>query len=48
MLNGFGDADEIEAIRADLADGHNVKVLYSGADMADDGRDRRHDRGSRG
>jgi len=36
MLNGFGDAGEIEAIRADLANGHNIKVLYSGANMADD------------
>ena len=44
VLNGFGDPGEIEAIRADLANGHNVRVLYSGADMADDERDRRHDR----
>ena len=36
MLNGFGDAGEIEAIRGDLANGHNIKVLYSGANMADD------------
>ena len=34
MLNGFGDASEIEAIREDLANGHNIKVLYSGANMA--------------
>ena len=33
MLNGFGDAAEIEAIRADLAGEHNIKVLYSPADM---------------
>jgi 3-hydroxybutyrate dehydrogenase len=33
MLNGFGDAAEIEAIRADLAGEHNIKVLYSAADM---------------
>ncbi|MEH2512962.1 3-hydroxybutyrate dehydrogenase [Nitrobacteraceae bacterium AZCC 1564] len=33
MLNGFGDATEIEAIRADLAGEHSIKVLYSPADM---------------
>ena len=33
MLNGFGDADEIETLRAGIAAEHNVKVLYSGADM---------------
>lgn len=33
MLNGFGDADEIEKTRADLEEQHNVTVLYSGADM---------------
>jgi 3-hydroxybutyrate dehydrogenase len=33
MLNGFGNADEIEAIRSDLAGEHNIKVLYNGADM---------------
>ena len=36
MLNGFGDSHEIETIRQDLANGHNIKVLYSGANMADD------------
>ncbi|WP_398472062.1 3-hydroxybutyrate dehydrogenase [Tardiphaga sp.] len=35
MLNGFGDAGEIEAIRAELASQHNVKVVYNGANMAD-------------
>ena len=34
MLNGFGDAKEIESIRAGLAAAHNVKVAYSGADMS--------------
>jgi 3-hydroxybutyrate dehydrogenase len=34
MLNGFGDAAEIEKTRADLAAKTNVKVLYSGADMS--------------
>ena len=34
MLNGFGEAGEIEATRADLAAKTNVKVLYSGADMS--------------
>lgn len=33
MLNGFGDPDEIEAIRADLANKHGVTVCYSSADM---------------
>jgi 3-hydroxybutyrate dehydrogenase len=36
MLNGFGDAAEIEAIRSEMASGHNVKVIYTGADMSDD------------
>ena len=35
MLNGFGDAGEIEHIRAELAGQHNVKVVYNGANMAD-------------
>ena len=33
MLNGFGEANEIEATRAGLADSHGVKVGYHGADM---------------
>lgn len=33
MLNGFGDAGEIEGIRAGLEKKHGVKVLYNGADM---------------
>jgi 3-hydroxybutyrate dehydrogenase len=33
MLNGFGDAKEIEAIREEIANGHNIKVLYNAADM---------------
>lgn len=33
MLNGFGDADEIERTRSDLASRHGVGALYSGADM---------------
>ncbi len=33
MLNGFGDATEIETKRADLAQRHDVTVLYSPADM---------------
>ena len=36
MLNGFGDPQEIEAIRGDLANGHNIKVIYSAANMADE------------
>ena len=35
MLNGFGDPNEIEAIREDIANGHNIKVVYSNANMAD-------------
>ena len=34
MLNGFGDAAEIERTRAGLAERHGVQVLYSGADMS--------------
>jgi len=33
MLNGFGDADAIEAQRADFEACHGVKVAYHGADM---------------
>ncbi len=33
MLNGFGDAAEIEALRAGLAGTHGVAVGYHGADM---------------
>lgn len=34
MLNGFGDASEIEVVRSDIEISHDVKVLYSGADMS--------------
>jgi 3-hydroxybutyrate dehydrogenase len=34
MLNGFGDAAEIEFIRAELQRQYGVKVRYSGADMS--------------
>ena len=34
MLNGFGDAGEIEALRAGLAKEFGVKVAYSGADIS--------------
>ena len=34
MLNGFGDATEIETLRARLAQDHSVDVLYDGADMS--------------
>ncbi|MGF1456646.1 MAG: 3-hydroxybutyrate dehydrogenase [Alphaproteobacteria bacterium] len=33
VLNGFGDAEEIEAIRSRLEKEHDVKVIYSGADL---------------
>ena len=34
MLNGFGDAAEIEKLRAKIADQHGVKVAYHGADVS--------------
>jgi 3-hydroxybutyrate dehydrogenase len=34
MLNGFGDAKEIEKTRAAIAGQHGVEVHYSGADMS--------------
>jgi 3-hydroxybutyrate dehydrogenase len=34
MLNGFGEAAAIEAVRAGLAQEHGVAVQYSGADMS--------------
>ncbi|WP_096701755.1 3-hydroxybutyrate dehydrogenase [Magnetospirillum sp. 15-1] len=34
MLNGFGDAAEIEALRAGLAREFGVTVLYNGADLS--------------
>jgi len=35
MLNGFGDADEIETIRAGLDSDHGIKAHYNDADMTD-------------
>jgi len=35
MLNGFGDAGEIEAIRTGIATGHGVRAEYDDADMSD-------------
>ena len=34
MLNGFGDAAEIDDVRSTLAKRHGVKVAYHGADMS--------------
>ena len=34
MLNGFGNADEIEFTRAEMERRYGVKVRYSGADMS--------------
>jgi 3-hydroxybutyrate dehydrogenase len=34
MLNGFGDAGEIEKLRADLAEEFKIKVEYDGADLS--------------
>jgi 3-hydroxybutyrate dehydrogenase len=35
VLNGFGDAAEIEALRAGLEGRHGVRVLYDPADLSD-------------
>jgi 3-hydroxybutyrate dehydrogenase len=34
VLNGFGDAGQIEDLRQELARDHNIRVLYSPADMS--------------
>jgi 3-hydroxybutyrate dehydrogenase len=34
VLNGFGEPEEIEQTRSDLAARHGVEVAYSGADMS--------------
>ena len=34
MLNGFGPADQIEALRAGLAEEFGVRVAYDGADLS--------------
>jgi len=34
MLNGFGDAAQIEALRSGMAARHGVRVAYSGADIS--------------
>src|ERR1700741_669165 len=34
VLNGFGDASEIERLRKDLAAKHRVSVVYDGADIS--------------
>ena len=34
VLNGFGDAAEIESLRSRLASTYGVKVVYNGADMS--------------
>ena len=35
MLNGFGDADEIEAIRKEIEDNAGAPALHDGADLSD-------------
>jgi 3-hydroxybutyrate dehydrogenase len=35
ILNGFGDATQIEADRSKLASTYGVKVIYDGADLSD-------------
>ena len=37
MINGFGDAGEIEAIRAELEQVSSAKSLHDGADLGDAG-----------
>src|SRR5438552_12734110 len=34
VLNGFGDLDEIEAIRSGIEREHGVRAVYDGADMS--------------
>jgi 3-hydroxybutyrate dehydrogenase len=34
ILNGFGDAKDIERLRGELASKHRVSVVYDGADMS--------------
>ena len=34
VLNGFGDANEIETIRCRIERDHGVRVIYDGADMS--------------
>src|SRR5215471_18455748 len=34
VLNGFGDAGEIETIRGGIEREHGVRVVYDGADMS--------------
>jgi 3-hydroxybutyrate dehydrogenase len=36
VLNGFGDAGEIEAIRSGIEREHGVRVVYDGADMSEE------------
>ena len=35
MINGFGDADEIEQIRRELEASSGAQALYDGADLGD-------------
>ena len=41
MLNGFGDAAEIEEIRARIEARSGAQALYDGADLTDPRRSRR-------
>jgi 3-hydroxybutyrate dehydrogenase len=34
VLNGLGDAGEVEAIRNQIERDHGVRVVYDGADMS--------------
>jgi NAD(P)-dependent dehydrogenase (short-subunit alcohol dehydrogenase family) len=42
MLNGFGDAQQIESLHAGLAKTHDVKVSYSAAGYEQASGNRRH------
>ena len=33
VLNGFGNAQQIEAVKQEMIDRHRVRVLYDAADM---------------
>src|SRR5262249_20264388 len=37
MINGFGDADEIEGVRQELEASSGAQALYDGADLGDAG-----------
>jgi 3-hydroxybutyrate dehydrogenase len=34
MINGFGEAAEIDKLRREIAAAHGVRVVFSGADLS--------------